>query len=230
MRSMQYIWKNSPNGRLPYRLGMLLITISLLASACAAAAPGDLQETPGSQEPAATETPADTATPPAPELFPTVRAPELIPVIPGGPVTPIDPGQPVTGEASAGLMEDIRADLAERSGAAREEMVVIRTRRLPGATGRWAARSRASSTPRRWCRDIGWSCRWERSNTTTGPPNAVISCCVKAAACLSASRRTSDIFGLMQGQYESTLSSAGQKRPAGVIKVSLKFAEPAGRS
>jgi hypothetical protein len=135
MRSMQYIWKNSPNGRLPYRLGMLLITISLLASACAAAAPGDLQETPGSQEPAATETPADTATPPAPELFPTVRAPELIPVIPGGPVTPIDPGQPVTGEASAGLMEDIRADLAERSGAAREEMVVIRDQAVTWSDG-----------------------------------------------------------------------------------------------
>jgi hypothetical protein len=131
MRNMQYIWKNYLNGRLPYRLGITLITISLLASACVAAAPGELQETPGSQEPEATETPADTATPPSREL-PTIRAPELIPVPPGAAITPGDPlspgnlNPPVTGEAPASLLEDIRADLAQRSGADREEMVVIR--------------------------------------------------------------------------------------------------------
>ena len=127
MRSMQDIWKNSLNGRLPYRLGILLITLSLLASACAAA-PAELQETPGSQEAAATETPADTATPPSREL-PTVKAPELVPIDPGELVAP------VTGEAPAGLLEDIRADLAERSGAARDDMVVIRDQAVTWSDG-----------------------------------------------------------------------------------------------
>jgi hypothetical protein len=127
MRSMQEIWKNSLNGRLPYRLGILLITLSLLASACAAA-PGELQETPGSQEAAATEPPADTATPPSRE-FPTVKAPELVPVDPGELITP------VTGEAPASLLEDIRADLAQRSGANQEDMLVIRDQAVTWSDG-----------------------------------------------------------------------------------------------
>jgi hypothetical protein len=139
MRSMQYIWKNSLIGRLPYRLGIFLIVLSLLASACAAAA-GELQETPGSQEPAATEPPADTATPPSREL-PTIRAPELIPVPTGAAITPgnpLSPGNlypPVSGEAPASLLEDIRADLAQRSGADREEMVVIRDQAVTWSDG-----------------------------------------------------------------------------------------------
>jgi hypothetical protein len=134
MRSMQYIWKNSLNGRFPYRLGILFITLSLLASACAPAAQNgadELNGTPSIQEPAATETPADTATPPSREL-PTIRAPELIPVPTGAAITPGDPLSPgnlyppVTGEAPASLLEDIRTDLAQRSGADREDMLVIR--------------------------------------------------------------------------------------------------------
>jgi hypothetical protein len=127
MRNMQDIWKNSLNGRLSYRLGILLITLSLLASACAAA-PAELQETPGSQEAAATETPANTATPPSREL-PTIKAPELVPIDPGELVAP------VTGEAPASLLEDIRADLAERSGAARDDMVVIRDQAVTWSDG-----------------------------------------------------------------------------------------------
>ena len=111
-----------------YWIGTLLIVLSLLASACAAAAPDDLQETPGSQEAAATETPADTATPPSREL-PTIRAPELIPVDPGELIAP------VTGEAPASLLEDIRADLAQRSGADREDMLVIRDQAVTWSDG-----------------------------------------------------------------------------------------------
>jgi hypothetical protein len=54
------------------------------------------------------------------EALPTVRAPALVAV------NPEKPGEPVTGEAPAGLLEDIRIDLAERSQARQEEMVVMR--------------------------------------------------------------------------------------------------------
>ena len=125
--------KNITTGRVTYRLGILLIALSLLVSACMPAAqngPDELNETPGSPEQAATQTQAeDITTPPARELRPTVKVPELIPVTPG------DLNPPVTGEAPSGLLEDIRADLAEQSGITQEEMVVIRDQAVTWSDG-----------------------------------------------------------------------------------------------
>ncbi len=87
------------------------------------------QSTPGGQEPEATNRSADTPTSPVQKILPTVKAPELIPVDPGEPIAL------VTGEAPIGLLEDMRADLAERSEAAREEMVVIRDQAVTWSDG-----------------------------------------------------------------------------------------------
>jgi hypothetical protein len=115
-RNMESKRNSTASGRFRYWLGTLLITLSLLLSACAPAAQG----APGGQEPAATNTEAVVPTSPVQKTIPTVRAPELVPIDPGEVIAP------VTGEAPAKLLEDIRADLAERSQARQEEMVVIR--------------------------------------------------------------------------------------------------------
>jgi hypothetical protein len=120
------IKNNTPHGRrTSHWLGAVLVTLSLLIGGCVPTA----QSAPGNQEPAATEIPLVTPTPVKSEILPTIRAPKMVPV------DPIDPGPPVTGEAPIGLLEDIRADLAEKSGAALEAMVVIRDQAVTWSDG-----------------------------------------------------------------------------------------------
>jgi hypothetical protein len=112
-------------------IAMPLIVLLLLASACA---PGTQNETDGTreeaatQEPAQIQTPTGASSPPVREL-PTVRVPELIEITPG------EPGPPVNGEAPDSLLEDIFADLIERTGAARDEIVVLREQAVTWSDG-----------------------------------------------------------------------------------------------
>jgi hypothetical protein len=95
----------------------ILLIFSLLLSACVPAAQSAQGE---GQETSATETPLEAPGTPKSDILPTTKPPKAVPI------DPIDAGPAVTGEAPAILMEDIRADLAEKSGAAEEEMLVIR--------------------------------------------------------------------------------------------------------
>jgi len=120
---MQSIKKILQSNRTRYWLGMLLVSLSMLLSGCGTAAQsaqGELQNGTDSQETSITETQPVLPTAPVQEILPAVRGPEL------APVNPEEEGEPVTGEAPAKLLEDIRADLAERTQASREEMVVMR--------------------------------------------------------------------------------------------------------
>lgn len=129
---MESTRKTTMSSRFCYWLGTLLIILSLLVSGCAAAvqsAPGEPQNGPGSQEPTLTETQPVMATQPVQEILPAVRAPELVPV------NPEQPGEPVRGEVPEKLLDDIRADLAERTQSSREEMVVVRDQAVTWSDG-----------------------------------------------------------------------------------------------
>jgi hypothetical protein len=128
--------------RFPICTGTLLISLLLLIQACSPVTPNipdELQESfetlkPERIEPTVIqeareiETPMDIPTLPVRKL-PTVRAPELIQI------TPSDPGQPVTGETPASLLEDILADVVERTGAARQEIDIIRDQAVTWSDG-----------------------------------------------------------------------------------------------
>jgi len=96
---------------------------------------------PENQQSGAIESPADTPTPTAQEWHSTVKATDLIPNTPSAPVTPNDPvtpgdlSLPVTGEVPASLLEDIRADLAQRSGVTQEAILVIRDQAVTWSDG-----------------------------------------------------------------------------------------------
>jgi hypothetical protein len=144
------------------RIGALLTALFLMLSACVPAMQ-DTAEEPLKKseikESGAIESPADTPTPTRQVLLSTVRATELIPVTPSDPVTPgsqvtptepvtpgsqvipgeqVTPGDlspPVTGEVPASLLEDIRADLAQRSGVTQEAILVIRDQAVTWSDG-----------------------------------------------------------------------------------------------
>lgn len=129
---MENTRKTTTSSRFRYWLGALLIILPMLVSGCAAAvqsAPGELQNGPGSQEPTLTETQPVTPTSPVQEILPAVKGPELVPV------NPEDPGKLVRGEAPEKLLEDIRTDLAKRTLASREEMVVVRDQAVTWSDG-----------------------------------------------------------------------------------------------
>lgn len=127
-----------------YRIGALLTALFLMLSACVPAVQ-DTAEEPidksENHESGAIESPADTPTPTAEELRSTVRATELIPatpgrqVIPGEQVTPGDLSPLVTGEVPASLLEEIRVDLAQRSGVAQDAILVIRDQAVTWSDG-----------------------------------------------------------------------------------------------
>jgi len=119
-------------------IGALLTALSLMLSACAPAVQDMAEEPlkiPENQESGSGESSADTPTPTGQALRSTVRATELIPVIPSDPVTPGDLSPPVTGEVPASLLEDIRADLAQRSGVTQEAILVIRDQAVTWSDG-----------------------------------------------------------------------------------------------
>ena len=123
-------------------IGAVVTVLSLVLSACALAVQDTAEEEKAeNQEPGAIESPADIPTPTAKTLDSTVRATELIPVKPGDPVIPgeqVTPGDlslPVTGEVPASLLEDIRADLAQRSGVTQEAILVIRDQAVTWSDG-----------------------------------------------------------------------------------------------
>jgi len=120
------------NRRSLYWLGALLVSLSLLVSACVQLEPGSpsqIDDTPESQATAPIEVPTETVTPVVVEIPPTESAPKLVPI------EPVEPIPAVTGEAPAALLVDIRADLAALSGAAAEEMVVIRDQAVTWSDG-----------------------------------------------------------------------------------------------
>jgi hypothetical protein len=137
MYSLQELIKGNP-----FWTGTLLISLLLLIQACSPVTPNlpdDLTEIPEVLEPdrgeptviegpGEIETPMDIPTQPVREL-PTVRAPELIQITPG------EPGPPVTGETPANLLEDILADVVERTGAARQEIEIIRDQAVTWSDG-----------------------------------------------------------------------------------------------
>ena len=120
------------NRRSLYWLGALLVTFSLLVSACVqqgSGSPGQIEDTPESQATTPLEIPTETVTPVVIEIPPTESAPKLVPI------EPVEPIPAVTGEAPAALLADIQADLATLSGAAPEEMVVIRDQAVTWSDG-----------------------------------------------------------------------------------------------
>jgi hypothetical protein len=129
--------------KVAYALGMIVF-LALLISACAPAAetaPGSNQEEPDAQErqapetmPESTSTPAlgvqpGASTPPSREALPTTRLPERVPVE----TSPASSA--VVGEAPAELLEAIKSDLAGRTGAASDEMRVVRDQAMVFSDG-----------------------------------------------------------------------------------------------
>lgn len=115
-----------------YWLGTLLMSLSLLTSACvqqAPAGPSQSEATPENQETAPVEVPTFSITPVVQEIPPTESAPKLIPV------EPVEAIPAVTGEAPAALLAEIRADLATLSGTGLEEMIVLRDQAVTWSDG-----------------------------------------------------------------------------------------------
>jgi hypothetical protein len=126
----------------PFWTGTLLISLLLLIQACSPVSPNgpdEVQESPKAlepdlieptviQEPGEMETPMDIPSLPVRKL-PTVRAPELIRITPG------EPGSLVTGETPASLLEDILADVVERTSATQEAVVIIRDQEVVWSDG-----------------------------------------------------------------------------------------------
>jgi hypothetical protein len=134
--------------------GAVLISLLLLVQACSPLTPNGSYEitetpanqqpepmespviqqpeqavTPAIQEPESSEPPTNEPTPAERELRPIIRTPEWVPIPPG------EPGQPVTGETPASLLEDILADVVERTGVAREAVVIIRDQAVMWSDG-----------------------------------------------------------------------------------------------
>jgi len=136
--------------RLLFWIGALLTALFLMLSACVPAVQDTAEEPveiPENQV-GAIESPADTPTPTRQALHSTVRATKLIPVTPCDPVIPgrqVIPGEqvtppgdlsaPVTGEVPTNLLEEMRADLVQRSGVAQEAILVIRDQAVTWSDG-----------------------------------------------------------------------------------------------
>ncbi len=121
--------KDFTHGRISLITVGMLIGLALLLSACA-------PET--AEEPETSPAPPDEAAPleeptresAAPTLTPAVRATRTEPER-----VPEQTGTAVTGEAPAGLLEAILADLAERLGISSDEIQVIRDEEVVWADG-----------------------------------------------------------------------------------------------
>ena len=99
----------------------MLISLTFLLIACVPLSensPNNLQGNEDSKEPEPAETRTDTPTPINQESRPMIRIPERVPTDSGAP--------PVTGEAPAELLDALKSDMAALTGAATDEIVVIR--------------------------------------------------------------------------------------------------------